>query len=669
MLPSLLPGLRELRAPLAAGYIWLFSVWLGLHSSLPKRAEAHGIVDAIYDLGDVISVLGLGVAISFIAYLLGAISQSMLDDPLRFAGRVLRPALLLPGDPARFRELVAVSPPPLQNRTAEGFRGEISKSGLLALHAFLRGLLQEKVGKASIRVQGTIPDDLTMRYVLGIFSEFRVVQTRLIGESNELFTQFDRFRAEAEFRRSMVVPLSVLVILVAVQTTWIWLFGFLIQFLLYRDAVRLQESAGDVLADAVAAAKVSSPSLERLDQDIGADLHQTDLRGAKLQQANFLAANLEGANLSGADLSLTVLFGANLANADLSGCTLEGAYLVGADLSGADLTAALLVDANLGGAQLAGASGVEANFSGARLIGASMKAATMSGAFFEYSDLSDTDLANADLTRAALTGSSLFGAVAQGAKFAGAKLRLAELANADLSKCDLSGADMTGADLRNTNLEGADLSRAVLTEARAKKARLRGANLGDSISMVANFSEADLREADLSRANLKRTRMPQTNLMETKLCSANLPEVSFHRANLHKADLSRAFLHHADFTGADLANANFTGASLHGAKLMGADLTETTFEGADLSAALLRRIRPGGGSGDMQLKLWGNLLRRVTPRNAERFDARMAEVGLADARVFQTNFTSAKASARTTWPDGFDPAAEGVVVAKGRANT
>jgi hypothetical protein len=31
MRTSRLPGLRELRAPLAAGYIWLITLWLLLH--------------------------------------------------------------------------------------------------------------------------------------------------------------------------------------------------------------------------------------------------------------------------------------------------------------------------------------------------------------------------------------------------------------------------------------------------------------------------------------------------------------------------------------------------------------------------------------------------------------------------------------------------------------
>ena len=94
MLASLLPGLREVRAPLAAGYLWLVVAWVVLEPVVPQRAEASGVVASLYRAGDILSVLGVGVALSFAAYLLGSLSSSTLTPLLR---RLFPPASAVRG--------------------------------------------------------------------------------------------------------------------------------------------------------------------------------------------------------------------------------------------------------------------------------------------------------------------------------------------------------------------------------------------------------------------------------------------------------------------------------------------------------------------------------------------------------------------------------------------
>jgi hypothetical protein len=52
MLASLLPGLRDLRAPLAAGYLWLAAGWLYFAPLLPASVN-----DADRVLKDIIGLL------------------------------------------------------------------------------------------------------------------------------------------------------------------------------------------------------------------------------------------------------------------------------------------------------------------------------------------------------------------------------------------------------------------------------------------------------------------------------------------------------------------------------------------------------------------------------------------------------------------------------------
>src|SRR4029453_1459038 len=75
MLMNLLPGLRELRAPLASGYLWLISAWvfLGHMHWLPvKRPPGNGEVARLWDLGGTLGKTIVLAALTFIAYLIGS---------------------------------------------------------------------------------------------------------------------------------------------------------------------------------------------------------------------------------------------------------------------------------------------------------------------------------------------------------------------------------------------------------------------------------------------------------------------------------------------------------------------------------------------------------------------------------------------------------------------
>jgi hypothetical protein len=83
MLSTLLPGIRELRAPLAAGYMWLLAGWIVLEPRIPEAAEATGLVATLYRLDDALSGFGLAAAATFAAYLIGSLSITLLSPALR----------------------------------------------------------------------------------------------------------------------------------------------------------------------------------------------------------------------------------------------------------------------------------------------------------------------------------------------------------------------------------------------------------------------------------------------------------------------------------------------------------------------------------------------------------------------------------------------------------
>jgi hypothetical protein len=78
VLANLLPGIRELRAPLACGYLWLITLWIIFFPRLPQSGDqAKGGLGSLYELGSAITNVGVGVAISFAAYVVGLLSNGL----------------------------------------------------------------------------------------------------------------------------------------------------------------------------------------------------------------------------------------------------------------------------------------------------------------------------------------------------------------------------------------------------------------------------------------------------------------------------------------------------------------------------------------------------------------------------------------------------------------
>ena len=91
MLANVLPGLREVRAPLVAGYAWLGAAWILGARHIPLRTDEDAVWKAIYRLLDGLGPVGGSLAISLGAYIVGAISVAIFDHPLRrVAGRIMR---------------------------------------------------------------------------------------------------------------------------------------------------------------------------------------------------------------------------------------------------------------------------------------------------------------------------------------------------------------------------------------------------------------------------------------------------------------------------------------------------------------------------------------------------------------------------------------------------
>ncbi len=165
----------------------------------------------------------------------------------------------------------------------------------------------------------------------------------------------------------------------------------------------------------------------------GANLQDSNLSGAVLQNVDIIRTNLIRAKLNQANLKGARLNGANLSSAQLIGASLEKAVLENAKLTGADLDETNLEWANLSGARMVQVKGVAAKFKFADLSKTEWQGADLSGA-----DLSNTKLENADLNAAKLTGANMSKAV----------LKNVSLRNADITLVDFRGATLTEVDFK-----------------------------------------------------------------------------------------------------------------------------------------------------------------------------------------------------------------------------
>jgi hypothetical protein len=303
MLASLLPGLRNVRAPLAAGYILLAAAWLAFAPIYPSRSAATGVLADLYSL---YSASGKGPALAaatFAAYLVGVISVELTRLLIAGANNFVDLAYSLV--PNRYRspiselagklfplspggsstkarrnaiETVIVRQLSLRYLEDEGFRDEIvSRLSKLKEQARDSGSqLPEPFCDASA---ADLAADMFSSVYTRVRSLARLIDLRkhaedLLWESRfaegsaaatpDVSEERDRSRAEAEFRFGLALPTFVLTLVLAYRASPWFLAGSVISvWLWYMGSVMYAEADGAVLR-AVAQGKLIWPAAKRL---------------------------------------------------------------------------------------------------------------------------------------------------------------------------------------------------------------------------------------------------------------------------------------------------------------------------------------------------------------------------------------------------------------------
>lgn len=259
MLASLLPSLRELRTPLASGYLWLLDLWLLAGDRLPRTRPTSGPIAHLWDLNGYFGKGTLIGAASFAAYLVGSLIEV---NPLRMWNYGGRPKWLstLWNFIRRPRILNWLRFPPVSQEAAKDL-ANFTTEDLPVDPAMISDMLKKRV-----------------------MAEEQQLATRLEATNLELFGRYDRLLSESTLRLNVVSPLLVLFLLLTWQSRLLRLIQVFLTFaallycamLLRQAAVRAIQSR-DVLVQALVVGVLESRSIQRVRQKYATQTSDTSL--------------------------------------------------------------------------------------------------------------------------------------------------------------------------------------------------------------------------------------------------------------------------------------------------------------------------------------------------------------------------------------------------------
>jgi hypothetical protein len=281
MFANLLPGVRELRAPLAAGYLWLLFAWLILPIERPTAKAAKqdtGTLGRLYELEPLVGPIGLAVVVSIAAYLLGSLTLGLAPWWRRMGLRQRRAEAAAersgePAPPARWpwtRSYWRNRLRTIENELWRKYTGRLASARMSPLQGLKLWLVSSRVtpsGRDRLmtwadrryrdlgddpQVQEGGDPDVGHLFISAV-NGFEEVKTKLTATNELLYSEVDRRENEGTFRAALVPPLLALLVYLMFTESHLWVAGIIPALLLWVQGRRLRAEAGELLADALLA--------------------------------------------------------------------------------------------------------------------------------------------------------------------------------------------------------------------------------------------------------------------------------------------------------------------------------------------------------------------------------------------------------------------------------
>jgi hypothetical protein len=281
MIASLLPGLRDLRTPLAAGYLWIVGLWLLIHQHVPKTVgNATGPIRSLYELGNIVGSTASLAALTFVAYIIGSLLSFRLGTTTNSVFRVL--VKMWTG---------GALPVDLSNMLQIFFNGALAGQALRELSVLLSGRFREagpylqqddlreillnrdlSLNRSSDLRRISDADtfeDLIRAYQFAIIDELSAVGIQLQARNRDFWDTYDRLQSEAHFRLAVSPPMVVIFCTLAAESgQFLWLALLVIPIILISSSIRTSIVASSTLIQAIALKMVEPPILEQLTEEI-----------------------------------------------------------------------------------------------------------------------------------------------------------------------------------------------------------------------------------------------------------------------------------------------------------------------------------------------------------------------------------------------------------------
>jgi hypothetical protein len=306
-LASLLPGLRDLRSPLAGGALWLLFIWLLVHGWVGDTATllSYWPLAPLAEVFKEAGPVGLSLAIGFAAYLLGAVlvepvvtltTRTILNSAVRKVECLPHRTILRKSSLLGWLGLAsAVSS--CEEQTKLYYSSLLAKIAVGApdmprppevLHENLVSVSPRDDAWRTLRgmkaKDATHPDTAEAFVAITVWKQLDRTADRLLVGAPSLYDIVDRIKGEAEFRFAITLPLSALVALMAYRLSPVWWSALILTSWLVIAGIRMMGAYARRIIDGWATGVVTPPAIERIEQEVEQTISR--IRALRARPAN-----------------------------------------------------------------------------------------------------------------------------------------------------------------------------------------------------------------------------------------------------------------------------------------------------------------------------------------------------------------------------------------------
>jgi hypothetical protein len=273
VLASFLPGLREIRTPLAVGYSWLLVGYLVIGHNFPKSGQATGVMRDVYDVAHFVTPAGVVVIASVLAYLIGIVVAPLATVTLPALPWWASSRIPWRRNADRVEEALDAL---ITDRLADRVRDEDSFRTEVLRHSvdigqsngiiIDRERLEELLRKDPEMRRGAVGNSLdTSGLVTEIEQGLPLVAQRMRALDDRAGIEYDRLRAGGEFRAGMAVPLLAFVLTLSARGSLWWLFALAAPALLLVSSAAARRDAQLLLVSTLAARRYDDRMVQLLE--------------------------------------------------------------------------------------------------------------------------------------------------------------------------------------------------------------------------------------------------------------------------------------------------------------------------------------------------------------------------------------------------------------------